>query len=294
MPAKTLVIGATGRVGAELARLLVEKEEAVRAATRTPASAAAKLPRAAEVSGFDFDKPETFAPALKGISKVFLMARPGDNHADKAAIPLIDLARREGVRLIVNLTAMGVEKDDTFTLRILEKYIEVSGIPYVHLRPNWFMQNFDSGPMHADIRATGALHLPAADAKLSFIDTRDIAAVALAALTDPRHAGKAYTLTGGKALDYYEAVAILSRVSGKTITYVPMSEEAACAALNKAGVPADLIERWKNFYRIVRQGLCAPVIPDTESILGRPPITFEQYARDHAAAWNQEEKTTQS
>jgi uncharacterized protein YbjT (DUF2867 family) len=283
--AKTLIIGATGRVGTELARLLIEKGEAVRAATRTPASAAAKLPRTAEVYEFDFDRPETFAPALKGIAKVFLIARPGDNHADQAAIPLIDLAKKEGVRLIVNLTAMGVEKDDTFTLRILEKYVEASGIPYVHLRPNWFMQNFDSGPMHADIRATGALHLPAAEAKLSFIDIRDIAAVALAALTDPRHEGKAYTLTGGEALDHYEVASILSRVAEKTIAYVPLREEVARAALTKTGAPADLIERWTNFYRIVRQGLCAPVIPDTESVLRRPPITFEQYAEDHAAAW---------
>ena len=285
MSPKTLIIGATGRVGAELARLLMEKGEAVRAATRTPATASARLPRAAEAAEFDFDRPETFGPALKGITRVFLVARPGDNHADKAAIPFIDLAKKEGVQLIVNLTAMGIEKDDTFTLRILEKYIEASGIPYVHLRPNWFMQNFDSGPMHADIRATGALHLPAADAKLSFIDVRDIAAVALAALTDRRHAGKAYTLTGGEALDHYEVVSILSRVAEKTITYVPLREEVARAALQRSGAADDLIERWKNFYRIVRQGLCAPVIPDTESVLRRPPIPFEQYAEDHAAAW---------
>jgi len=285
MPQTTLIVGATGKVGVKLVRLLVEKGEAVRAATRSRTAALTRLPRLTEIAEFDFDKPETFAPALRGISRVFLIARPGDNHADKAAIPFIDLAKKEGVQLVVNLTAMGIEKDDTFTLRILEKYIEASGIPYVHLRPNWFMQNFDSGPMHADIRATGALHLPAADAKLSFIDVRDIAAVALAALTDRRHAGKAYTLTGGEALDHYEVVSILSHVAEKTITYVPLREEVARAALQRSGAAEDLIERWKNFYRIVRQGLCAPIVPDTESVLRRPPITFEQYAEDHAAAW---------
>ena len=285
MSQKTLIIGATGRVGMELARLLVEKGEAVRAATRSPSTAPVRLPRTAEVAEFDFDRPETFAPALGGVARVFLMARPGDNHADKVAMPFIDLAKKGGVRLIVNLTAMGVEQDDTFTLRLLEKYVEASGIPYVHLRPNWFMQNFNSGPMLSDIRATGGLHLPASDAKLSFIDVRDIAAVGLAALTEPRHAGKAYTLTGGEALDHYEVVGILSRAAGKTITYVPLSEEAARAALNKTGVPGDLIERWTKFYRIVRLGLCAPVTDDAESVLGRPTITFEKYARDYAATW---------
>jgi uncharacterized protein YbjT (DUF2867 family) len=285
VPHKTLIIGATGRVGVKLARLLVEKGETVRAATRSPLAAIARLPRLAETAEFDFDRPETFAPALKGVARVFLMARPGDNHADQVAMPFVDAAKKEGVRLIVNLTAMGVEQDDTFTLRRLEKYVEASGIPYVHLRPNWFMQNFSSGPMLSDIRATGALHLPAADAKLSFIDVRDIAAVGVAVLNEPRHAGRAYTLTGGQAFDHHEVAGILSRAAGKKIAYVPLSEEAARAALTKAGVAGELIERWANFYRIVREGLCAPVIRDAESVLGRHTIAFEKYARDYAAAW---------
>ena len=139
--------------------------------------------------------------------------------------------------------------------------------------------------MLADIRATGGLHIPASDARLSFIDVRDIAAVGLAALTEPRHTGNAYTLTGGEALNHYEVVDILSRITGRKITYVPLSEEVACAALKKAGVPDGLIERWRNFYQIIRQGLCATITRDVESILGRPPITFEQYAKDYAASW---------
>lgn len=266
-------------------RLLTEKGEVVRAATRSPSTASARLPCLKEAVEFDFDRPETFVPALKGITKAFLMARPGDNNADKVAMPFIDVAKKEGVQLIVNLTAMGVEQDGSFTLRLLEKYVEASGIPYIHLRPNWFMQNFNSGPMLADIRATGGLHLPASDAKLSFIDIRDIAAVGLAALTEQHHVNNAYTLTGGEALDHYEVVDILSRTAGKTISYIPLSEEVACAALNKAGVAVDLIERWTKFYRIARQGLCAPVTHDAESIIGRSTITFEQYAKDHATAW---------
>ena len=285
MSQRMLIIGATGRVGGELVRLLSEKGEAVRAATRNPSAASARFPRFSEAAEFDFNRPETFAPALKGIEKVFLIARPGDNHSDKVAMPFIDIAKKEGVRLIVNLTAMGVELDDSFMLRVLEKYIEESGIPYVHLRPNWFMQNFNSGPMLADIRSTGGLHLPASDAKLSFIDVRDIAAVALVALTEPRHAGNAYTLTGREALDHYEVVNILSRMAGKTIHYVPLTEEVACAALSKAGVAKDLIDRWTNFYQKVRRGLCASVTRDVESVLGRPTITFEQYAKDHAESW---------
>ena len=282
---KILVIGATGRVGSELVILLTRKGEAVRAATRNPAKALAKFQNTAEVVEFDYERPQTFAPALAGVDKVFLTVRPGDNHSDKTAMPLVDAAQKAKVQLIVDLTAMGVEQDETFMLRILEKYIEASAIPYTHLRPNWFMQNFNSGPMFTDIKATGALHLPAAEAKISFIDLRDIAAVGFTVLTEPGHAGRAYTLTGNESLSHFQVAAKLSRVAGKEIAYIPIGEDIARVALVRGGVPADLIERWTDFYRRVRQGYCAPVLPDVESVLGRSPIPFDQYANDNAASW---------
>jgi uncharacterized protein YbjT (DUF2867 family) len=200
-------------------------------------------------------------------------------------MPFIDEAKKAKVEHIVTLTAMGVDQDDTFMLRILEKYIESSGIPYTHLRPNWFMQNFSSGPMFADIRATGALHLPAADAKISFVDVGDIAAVGFAALTTPHHTGNAYTLTGQEALSHSQIVEKLSRVAARTISYVPISEDIARSGLIRAGVPNDLIERWTDFYRKVRQGLCSPISTDIELVLGRSPILFDQFADESAASW---------
>ena len=107
MSGTTLVVGASGRVGGEVARLLLARGESVRAAARDPLSC--HFSDSVEAVAFDFDKPESFAPALRGAEKVFLIARPGDNHSDEAAMPLIDEAKTQGVRLIVNLTAMGVE-----------------------------------------------------------------------------------------------------------------------------------------------------------------------------------------
>jgi len=280
-----LVIGATGRVGSELVRLLIRNGDSVRVATRNPSMISSGLHNKVDVIEFDYDQPQTFAPALAGVNKIFLTARPGDNHSDIAAIPLIDLAKKLMVRHIVDITAMGVEQDDSFMLRILEKYIESSGINYTHLRPNWFMQNFDSGPMFADIKASGALHLPAADARVSFIDVRDIAAVGFVALTESHYKDRAYTLTGHESLNYFQVVEKLSRVAGKGISYIPISETIARETLRKGGIPTDLIERWTDFYRKVRQGLCSPISTDVESVLGRSPISFDQYAVDYAAAW---------
>ncbi len=280
-----LVIGATGKVGSELLKLLVGSKLQARAATRNPGQAGKFLPGSVETVEFDFEKPKTFTPALRGVKKVFLIARPTDNKSDQAGIPFVEEARRQGVAHIVNLTAMGIEHNDTFPLRVLEKYIEASGIAFTHLRPNWFMQNFNQGIMADEIRRTGSLHLPAADAKISFIDVRDIAAMAFAALTDPRHEGKAYTITGDDALDHHQVTAALSVVAGRRISYVPLTEEVACAALAKAGLPSDVIERWRKFYQLVRRGACAPVYPDLHNVLCRPAISFERYANDYAASW---------
>jgi uncharacterized protein YbjT (DUF2867 family) len=283
MSEKILVTGSTGRVGGELVKILISNRKTLRLAARSPS--AVYKGQSTEVVEFDYDRPETFAPALSGIDKVFLVARPGDNHSDKAAEPFIDEMIRAKVGLVVNLTAMGVEQDESFMLRILEKNIEKSGIPFVHLRPNWFMQNFNCAPMLTEIRARGALHLPAADAKLSFIDIRDIAAVAYAAFTDERYSGKAYTLTGKEAISYFDVTEKLSRVSGKKIAYIPVSEEMACSGLAKNGVPQELIDRWADFYRKIRRGFCSPVSPDVDMLIGRSPITFDQYVDDYAGAW---------
>lgn len=280
-----LVIGATGRVGSELVRLLTRGGESVRAATRNPSTASSRFHNSVDVVEFDYDRPQTFAPALVGVDRVFLTVRPGDNHSDKTAIPLVDEARKAKVQHIVDLTAMGVEQDETFMLRILEKYIEASGIPYTHLRPNWFMQNLSSGPMFADIMATGALHLPAADATISFIDVRDIAAAGFAALTESHHSGKAYTLTGSESLSYFQVVEKISRAVGRKIVYVPISEEIACGALAKGGVPKDLIDRWTDFHRKVRQGFSSPVSMDIDTLLGCSPILFDRFSIDFAASW---------
>jgi uncharacterized protein YbjT (DUF2867 family) len=285
MSPKILITGATGKVGSELIKLLVEKGEAVRAATRNPESASIKFTGAMEWVEFDYENTETFVPALKGIDKVFLVARPGDNQSDKAAAPFIDEMKLQNVKHIVNLTAMGVEQDESFMLRKLEKYIEDSGISFTHLRPNWFMQNFIAGPMYSDIQSTDALHLPAADAKLSFIDVRDIAAVGAVVLSSDTHTDKAYTLTGCEALNHFQVVDKINRASGREISYVPISEEIANTLLDKAGVEIDQIERWTNFFRKVRDGFCAAVSNDVEFILNREPVKFDTFAADFAEVW---------
>jgi uncharacterized protein YbjT (DUF2867 family) len=282
MAGQVLVIGVTGSVGSEVALQLSRKGEQVRGATRKPARRSSSI---AEFVEFDFERPETFTPALHGVDRVFLMARPGDEQADRVVLPLIDEMKRIDIRHVVNLSAFGANKRDETALRKIEKHLENSGMDFTHLRPNWFMQIFTSGPLLAGIRATEAIHIPAADAKISYIDVRDIAAVATAAFTEPGHAGKACTLTGPQSLDHHEIAREISSATGKSIQYSPISEEAARKAIQSAGLSFERVERLIEFYRIVRAGFCAFVSSDMESVLGRSPITFQQFAKDHASYW---------
>ena len=175
--------------------------------------------------------------------------------------------------------------DENNPLRKVERYIEKSGVPYTFLRPSWFMQNFSSGFIAPMILGMGGIFLPAADAKTSFIDARDIAAVGIAALTEPGHAGKAYALSGGQAFTYSEAAEILSRAAGKPIRYVPLSEEDFSGSLAAQGWQPEQIAMFTGLFQGVRQGWAAPISPDVAAVLGRPPITLEQFAQDHAAIW---------
>lgn len=284
MRGQILVIGATGSVGSELVTQLCAKGERVRAATRAPGSRYSP-DNAVEFVEFDLERPQTFAAALDGVDRVFLIARPGDDHADRVAFPLIDEMKRQRVSHVVDLSAMGAETREDFALRKIERYLEESGMGFTHLRPNFFMQVFSTGPLLLDIRSTGAIHIPAADAKLSYIDARDIAAVAAATLAEQGHTGKAYTLTGSQALDHYEIARHISAAAGTRVQYLAITEEGARSALASAGLPPERVERLIGFYRLVRAGFCEPVSTDVQTVLGRRPVTFERFAGDNASCW---------
>ncbi len=277
-----LVLGATGTVGSEVRRLLMEAGEPVVGASRDATRAAKRGGRWVEL---DLERPETFAPALEGIDRAFLIARPGDEEADRVAAPLIEAMARAGVRRVVNLSAMGAEQRESFSTRRVERLLESSGIAWTHLRPNFFFQVFTSGPLHRGILARGEIRIPAADARISYLDARDVAAAAVMALTTPGHESKGYTLTGGEALDHASIAGEIARASGRPVRYVAIDEDEARAALAAAGLPPAWVERLIGFYRVVRSGACAPVIDDLPRLLGRAPITFARFAADARSAW---------
>jgi uncharacterized protein YbjT (DUF2867 family) len=170
-------------------------------------------------------------------------------------------------------------------LRKVERHLEGLGVAYTILRPNLYMQNFCSGFMLESIRARGAFELCAGNGKVSFVDERDVAAVAAAALLDDAHDGQAYTLTGSESLLLDEAAAILSEAAGRRIQYRAVQPDRMLQLLSDARWPMRQATVGAALFESVAAGRREPVRDDLRLVLGRPPITFEDFAREHAEVW---------
>lgn len=276
MAGTILVLGAGGNVGAPLVRALVEKGETVRAATRSGRAVAN-----AEGVVFDYADPATFAAAFDGVDRAYIMLPAGYVNARELLLPVIEAAAARKVKVVFQ-SVFGVDADDSIPYRQVEIALEKSGTPYVILRPNWFADNFHTyWKAGIDHRA---IAIPAGEGKSSFVDARDIAESAAAALTSSTFDGKAFNLTGPEALGYAEAAEILSAIVGKPIAYQAIDDATFVDILTGAGVPADYANFLASIFHPVREGWTAAVSDAVETLTGHAPRSVATYARDHAAA----------
>ena len=275
-----LITTPNGKVGSEIVRQLQAQGEAVRVGAHTVEKARTAFP-GAEVVSFDFGDEGSVRTALAGVDRLYL-ASPGELPAAPVQ-RAVDLAREAGVRQVVRLSAMGVEQGES-PLREVERHIEASDLAWTLLRPNWFMQNY-STLNAAEIRNQGTLSEPAGEGATSFVDARDIASVAVAALTQDGHAEQAYAITGPAALTREQVASAISQALGREVRYVPVSEAQFQEGMRASGAPEHYVGLMTTLYGAVRAGYTATVTDDVQRVTGRPAIPFEQFARDHADAW---------
>ena len=278
-----LVTGATGTVGREVVSQLLAAGKKVRAMTRNPAKA--RLDSRVEVVKGDFEAPDSLARAVDGVERVFsLTLGPQTGIHEKN---LAQAAKQAGVRHIVKLSALGGNGEIRNAIRKWhdegEQAIRETGVGLTVLLPGAFMSN----ALHwrESIRAQGKVFSNYGDGKLPPVHPRDIAAVAVRALTFDGHEGKSYPLTGPEALNMAEQVKILSGAIGKPLDYVPVSDEAARTGMAKAGMPSLLIDALLPFAEFIRAGKAAHVFPTVQEVTGRQPFTFSDWARENAAAF---------
>jgi len=293
-----LVVAASSKVGALVVKELLNRKANVRALVRSAARAQEMFGDAVELyKGFDFNNPETAMAALSGVEKLYLVSSP-DVNAFEQSLGLLDAAKVAKVRHIVRLsvfqcsdTAKGFGASYVGKRhRAVEQYIESNGFTFTHLRPTWFYQNFE-GIGGQEIREKGTVSFPLGDARVNYIDLRDIAEVAARVLSEPGHENKVYELATNE-LTMSEAVDILSRATGKTIRYLDqapaveygarISYEEAKRFLPEAGNSPDELEAiGAGHWQQVKLGNITGITQDVEQVTGHKGITFEQYVTDN-------------
>ncbi len=273
-----LVTGATGNVGRDVLRGLLQLGVPVRAAATDPNRARNSLPEGCNLVQFDFNDSSTFAAALDGVKRVFLM-RPPAMDDPKAFKPILKAVASGGLEQLVFLSLLGAQNNPVVPHRKLELVIEKLNIPHVFLRPSFFLQNF-STTHRLDICQRNDLFIPAGKGRTSFIDARDIASVAVRALTVPHIVNGGVDLTGAEALTYSEVATIFSEVLGRTITYSDPLPLRFGLEMQKRGIAPGFVNIMILIYNTNRFGLAAQVTNDVRRILGRDPLRVEDFVRD--------------
>jgi uncharacterized protein YbjT (DUF2867 family) len=273
----TLVIGASGTVGTELVHLLRARGQRVLQAT-------SRQPTSPDHVQLDVLSGAGVADAFAQADRAFLLAPPGHTNQHELLGRLIDAAKAQGLKKVVLMSAMGANADDNLPMRRAELHLERSGLAWNTIRPNWFMQNFNTFWL-AGIQQQGKIFLPVGSAKGSFIDARDIAAVATELLLKSDFDNRDFDLTGARALDHDEAAAILSQASGRAIRFEDITPDAMLQGLLGAGLPEPYAEFLVTILGYFKSGYAERTTDAVTSITGRAPGSFEQYARDYRAAW---------
>jgi uncharacterized protein YbjT (DUF2867 family) len=277
-----LITGASGNVGQEVLKQIAKLGQPVRATFQSAQKTAAAPPGVDGVV-MDYNQAETVRAALRDVDRVFLVGpvAPSLPELERKAMNEI---KRSGVRQVVKLSAMG-PRDVTFPRQHgeSEDYIKSSGVGYTFLRPNGFMQNlviYSAGTISTD----GLFYGSQGEGKVSYIDLRDIAAVAVKTLTEDVHLGKVYTLTGPEALTNSRVAEILSANLGREIRYVDLSPKELKHALLSAGTPEWSANGILELDELYRSGGASTVSEDVRHVLGRKATTFDEFSRDYASS----------
>ncbi|MCA2227497.1 NAD(P)H-binding protein [Nonomuraea aurantiaca] len=275
-----LVTGATGNVGRHVLDLLVAGGHAVRALSRSPQQAV--WPAEVDVAAGDLADPASLDAALTGVESVFLFAVPGSGPAFVAA------AQRAGVRRVVLLSSGGVDDDAevqdgpiaTYHAEI-EQALRGSGLAWTFLRPDVFAAN--SLMWAGQTRSGDVIRGAYAGATSAPVHEADIAAVAVAALTEEGHGGRVYRLTGPQALSHADQAAILGQALGRPISYAELPAETVREAMS-AHVPGPILDSIFATWA-ASVGRTAPTTTDIEKVTGRPARGYHDWVLDHAAAF---------
>lgn len=278
-----VVTGATGNIGKPVVEQLIEKGYAPRVVVRKRETNADWDAAGVEQKIADLNDVESLAEAFAGADRIFSVSPLVENLVEIGAMT-VEAAKRAGVKHIVRSSALGADVDAPIALGrwhgAVEKAVANSGIAFTIVQPASFFQNYFG---YADtIKNQDAFYAPLGDGKVSLIDARDIAAVAVAALTEDGHEGKKYTVTGGESLSNQDIARIFSEVLKREIKYVDVPEDAARRGMLDSKMPAWMVDAVMELNQIGKAGYVAEVRPTVEEVTGHRPRTFRRFAEENA------------
>ncbi|GAB3669636.1 nitroreductase/quinone reductase family protein [Halopiger thermotolerans] len=290
-----LVTAASGTVGRHVVEHLLERDAVVKAGSRNPAGAGEQFARREDLTAldgergggaddsfveFDFERPETWGPALDGVDAVFLVRPPGVAEDDLTAF--VDAAVRVGADRIVYLSTLGADRNVLLPHHRIERHVAASGATYTFLRASFFMQNLHE--VHGrDVLERDEIFVPAGAGATSFVDARDVGEIAARVLAQPDdHRDVAYDVTGPDALTYDEVAAAFSSELDREITYAAPSIPAFVARMRDRGHPIGYVLLIVGIYTTARLGFADRVTDDAARLLERRPRGIEEYVAGYA------------
>jgi uncharacterized protein YbjT (DUF2867 family) len=279
-----LITGATGTVGSEVVKRLSAQGRQARSLTRDLRKVQAdKFPHIEFVQG-DFDDADSLQRTCSGVEQAFLLSSSSER-AEQQQIGFVEAARKSGVRHIVKLSQLHADVNSPGRFlryhAAVEAAIEATDLTFTFLRPNLYMQGLLN--FAQSIKEKSAFFAAAGDARISAVDVRDLAEVAVAALIDSRHKNKIYSLTGPGALTFGEMADGLSEAVGRNISFVDVPPEAMRGALDGLGFPSWQADGLLEEFEMYRRGEAAEIESGVTEALGRSPRPFGEFARDHAS-----------
>ncbi|MFC1747944.1 NAD(P)H-binding protein [Pseudomonadota bacterium] len=259
--APILIIGKNGKTGARVDQRLQHLGYATRPVSRSTSPS------------FDWEDPTTWAAAMTGVRSAYVTYQPdlAMPRAEATIKQFVQAAREHGIEHIVLLSGRGEDGAQR-----AERALQESGISWNIVRCSWFSQNFSENFMLEGVLA-GEVILPAADTLEPFVDTDDIADVAVATLTDSKHRNKLYELTGPRAINFAQCIEELSEALGRPIKYTPVPIDSYIAALREQGQPEDLQWLIRELFTVIFDGRNSQVMHGIEEALGRPATDFKTY-----------------
>jgi uncharacterized protein YbjT (DUF2867 family) len=274
------VFGATGQTGSEVTRQLAAQGVPTRALVRNPEKGRLLEGLGVEIVQADLEQPDTLEAALAGAERAYFTT---SGEATQSSPNFYAAAKRAGVKHIVRTSGSfmvrephGIRFDEWH--HQAELALEASGLDWTHLRPSYFMQNLLLQG------ASGTLALPFASRLVNLVDVRDIAAVAVVALTGQGHAGQVYDITGPESLTFYAVAAQLTEVTGRAFTYTPVSRAEFKTVLQQWGLPDTIASDLANEYGEIGDGHPAfSAARDTvPRLTGKPARSLRDFAHDYA------------